>query len=455
MVVVPRLAERRDRQPEDVGRVVVDVEAPLADEVADAVDRPRDVVQEEDAHEAGPQEHLATRRPACRSRRSRRARRDQRASRATSQPNMRLIRRMPRSSSRSGAYRARRARPCSVNSQPTWACHRPLQAGAVADVRAVRVALLVGVGVVLAVVGDPVDDAALDGHRAEDGERVLDRLGGLERAVGEHPVEADRDAEAAQRCRGRRRRSRSAAWTPRPHSEMIATITPTNGMITAARLALRWARVMDRRFSRIRPWFLTDAPHVWLARYCRFPTNARRCAAAGPARLCPTRSSRRSPTRCPSTARPMDGAFGRAVRIGVERALARFIEDDDRRGHRVYFELGRGEMRQGRSLDALLSAYRIGARLAWRRFVDAGREAGVAARRALHARRVDLRLHRRAVGRVDRGLRRRAVGGGRRGRAAAPAARADGRRRPAARRRRARRRSRPSWAGSCRAAWPC
>jgi hypothetical protein len=78
----------------------------------------------------------------------------------------------------------------------------------------------------------------------------------------------------------------------------------------------------------------------------------------------------------PEYARPMNGAFGRAVRMGVERALIRFI-DDDRRGHRVYYELGRGEMRQGRSLDALLSAYRVGARLAWRRFVDAGREAGV------------------------------------------------------------------------------
>ncbi len=79
----------------------------------------------------------------------------------------------------------------------------------------------------------------------------------------------------------------------------------------------------------------------------------------------------------PEYARPMEGAFGHAVRLGVERALTRFL-DDDRRGHRVYFELGRLEMREGRSLDALLSAYRVGARLAWRRFVDAGRDAGVA-----------------------------------------------------------------------------
>ena len=64
---------------------------------------------------------------------------------------------------------------------------------AVADVRAVRVALDVGVGVVLAVVGDPGDHGALDGHRAEPREDVLRRLVGSEGAVGEHPVVADGD----------------------------------------------------------------------------------------------------------------------------------------------------------------------------------------------------------------------------------------------------------------------
>src|SRR6185312_12650266 len=47
------------------------------------------------------------------------------------------------------------------------ALQRALEAVLEVDVRAVRVALLVGEGVVLAVVGDPCDDAALDGHRAE------------------------------------------------------------------------------------------------------------------------------------------------------------------------------------------------------------------------------------------------------------------------------------------------
>ncbi len=81
--------------------------------------------------------------------------------------------------------------------------------------------------------------------------------------------------------------------------------------------------------------------------------------------------------------RPMRGDFGRNVRLGVEFALGRFLdlfgdaEREPRRNRQVYVALGRGEFRDGRSLDALLSAYRLGARVAWRHFVDVGREAGV------------------------------------------------------------------------------
>jgi PucR C-terminal helix-turn-helix domain len=84
----------------------------------------------------------------------------------------------------------------------------------------------------------------------------------------------------------------------------------------------------------------------------------------------------------PAYARPLEGPFGRGLRIGVERALARFVDSIEHRGaddggaREVYVALGRGEMRAGRSLDALLSAYRIGARLAWERFLAAGEAAG-------------------------------------------------------------------------------
>jgi hypothetical protein len=84
----------------------------------------------------------------------------------------------------------------------------------------------------------------------------------------------------------------------------------------------------------------------------------------------------------PAYARPLEGPFGRALRIGVERALARFVDSIERPGagdggaREIYVALGRGEMRAGRSLDALLGAYRIGAGLAWERFLAAGEAAG-------------------------------------------------------------------------------
>jgi hypothetical protein len=84
----------------------------------------------------------------------------------------------------------------------------------------------------------------------------------------------------------------------------------------------------------------------------------------------------------PEYARPLEGPFGRGLRAGVERALGRFVEtlidpaDDDGETREIYVALGRGEMRAGRSLDALLSAYRLGARIAWERCVEVGQAAG-------------------------------------------------------------------------------
>ncbi len=85
----------------------------------------------------------------------------------------------------------------------------------------------------------------------------------------------------------------------------------------------------------------------------------------------------------PDYARAMEGPFGDAVRRGVEQALGRFVDAvaDPAGGgpaaDETYVALGRGELRVGRSLDALLAAYRVGARLAWRRFVEAGVAAGL------------------------------------------------------------------------------
>ena len=90
----------------------------------------------------------------------------------------------------------------------------------------------------------------------------------------------------------------------------------------------------------------------------------------------------------PVYARPLEGLFGDSIRQGVEVALARFLQlpgtrqpalmEDDRR---VYEKLGRGEVREGRPMDALFAAYRSGARTTLRSFsrvaMDAGFEAGV------------------------------------------------------------------------------
>ena len=69
---------------------------------------------------------------------------------------------------------------------------RAAPAAAVADVRAVRVALLVGERVVLAVVGDPGDHRAFDRGRPEAASTARTRLARLEAAVGEEAVEARR-----------------------------------------------------------------------------------------------------------------------------------------------------------------------------------------------------------------------------------------------------------------------
>ena len=83
----------------------------------------------------------------------------------------------------------------------------------------------------------------------------------------------------------------------------------------------------------------------------------------------------------PTYARPLEGAFGAGVRVGVEQALIQFVDlvekpDRDRSaGREVYVRIGRGEARAGRTMEALLAAYRLGARVAWRRVAEVARSA--------------------------------------------------------------------------------
>ena len=88
-------------------------------------------------------------------------------------------------------------------------------------------------------------------------------------------------------------------------------------------------------------------------------------------------------TEVPAYRLPLKGTFGENVRRGVSEALAQFNTlvrtpgSGRGLGREIYIGLGRGEARAGRSLEALLAAYRVGARIAWRRLSAAGVEAGL------------------------------------------------------------------------------
>ncbi|MET1033859.1 MAG: helix-turn-helix domain-containing protein [Arthrobacter sp.] len=79
------------------------------------------------------------------------------------------------------------------------------------------------------------------------------------------------------------------------------------------------------------------------------------------------------PQLVPAYARPIEGRFGRGLRRGVAGALDRFLDLPGTSMPALSPEtrllvagLGSGEFRQGRSMDALLGAYRSGARVTFR-----------------------------------------------------------------------------------------
>ena len=71
---------------------------------------------------------------------------------------------------------------------------------------------------------------------------------------------------------------------------------------------------------------------------------------------------------------PLEGEFGRLIREGATAALQQFVDllgrDVDLPDDGVHEAIGRAEYRAGRTLDALQSAYRVGARVAWRAAVE-------------------------------------------------------------------------------------
>ncbi|MCT9145402.1 PucR family transcriptional regulator, partial [Streptomyces violarus] len=85
----------------------------------------------------------------------------------------------------------------------------------------------------------------------------------------------------------------------------------------------------------------------------------------------------------PEYARPADGTYRKNLRSGVVQALTLFVDhiadprDDGGAIAATYYELGRGEALEGRSLDALQSALRVGGLHAWRLMGSTAEELGL------------------------------------------------------------------------------
>ena len=87
--------------------------------------------------------------------------------------------------------------------------------------------------------------------------------------------------------------------------------------------------------------------------------------------------------KIPNYARPLDGPYGKSIKAGVQHALTLFIEQianpevSAQKCYDVHHKLGQNEMREGRSLDDLQAAYRVGARVSWRRMMRVGKRNGL------------------------------------------------------------------------------
>lgn len=86
----------------------------------------------------------------------------------------------------------------------------------------------------------------------------------------------------------------------------------------------------------------------------------------------------------PSYANALSGRMGGTIRRAVRTALGHYLDlaggtATGGDASDAAYELGRGEVRDGRSMDALLSAYRVGARVAWRGLAAGAVPAGLPA----------------------------------------------------------------------------
>ncbi|MFW3172918.1 PucR family transcriptional regulator [Geodermatophilus sp. CPCC 206100] len=121
----------------------------------------------------------------------------------------------------------------------------------------------------------------------------------------------------------------------------------------------------------------TFTPEVAAAMLAQLPAVAERTVAA-------------IVVEVPSYTEAFQGDMGRAIENAVQLALGGFLElateSDGADASRPIgpalegaYALGRGEAKHGRSMDALLAAYRVGARVAWRHMSETAVAAGMPA----------------------------------------------------------------------------
>ncbi|HWE89891.1 MAG TPA: helix-turn-helix domain-containing protein [Pseudonocardiaceae bacterium] len=85
----------------------------------------------------------------------------------------------------------------------------------------------------------------------------------------------------------------------------------------------------------------------------------------------------------PDYAQTLDGSYGRTLAHGIQHAIEHFLDrladptgpQKDREA--LFRNLGRHELQEGRNLDLLQAAYRIGARVSWRRMAQLGEQANI------------------------------------------------------------------------------
>ncbi|MFC4004149.1 helix-turn-helix domain-containing protein [Prauserella oleivorans] len=85
----------------------------------------------------------------------------------------------------------------------------------------------------------------------------------------------------------------------------------------------------------------------------------------------------------PEYARPLEGTFGKAIRDGVEQGVLEFLDrllgdpaPPEGTGQ-LFRQLGKYEVAEGRGIEVLHSAFRIGARIGWQGLSEIGLRAGL------------------------------------------------------------------------------